>query len=49
VEDQAQIERTDVNQQSFKNVPVTSEMGPSHSASIIAMCKASLDQLAALP
>ena len=48
-EDQAQIERADVNQQSLENVLMPAQMGPSHSTGIVAMREASLDQFTALP
>jgi hypothetical protein len=48
-EDQAQIERADMKQQSLEDVLMPAQMGPSHSTGIVAMREASLDQFAALP
>jgi len=44
-EDQAQIERPDVNQKSLENVLVSPQMRPSHPTRVVAVRKAPLDQL----
>src|SRR2546426_675104 len=48
-EDQAQIERPDVNQLALEDVGMPSEVPLSHPAGVVAMRKAPLDQRASLP
>ena len=48
-EDQAQIERSDVNQKSLENVLVSPQMRPSHPTGIVAVREAPLDQFPSLP
>src|SRR2546427_8894636 len=47
-EDQAQIERPDVNQLAIENVAMSSSMRPSHPAGVVVMRKDPLDQRACL-
>ena len=47
-EDQAQIERADVNQLAFENILVTAQMSSPHGSGFVTMSEAPLDQLASL-
>jgi len=47
-EDQAQIERTEMNQQALQNVLMSSQMCSSHSPGVVAVRKAPFDQFASL-